>query len=100
MPELPDTHPLVLYSRDQIGRHVAMERMRFRDYATLLVALGEANLPMPMPSEEQIEVEVETFRKLMRSTWCYKPGATRRHLPPICHKSLKRYRKIDMPLKF
>lgn len=68
MPELPDTHPLVLYSRGQIGRHVAMERMRFRDYATLLVALGEANLPMPMPSEEQIEVEVETFRKLMRST--------------------------------
>lgn len=68
MHELPDTHPLVLYSRGQIDRHVAMERMRFRDHATLLVALGEADLPMPMLSDEQIAVEVEIFRKLIRST--------------------------------
>lgn len=68
MRELPDTHPLVLYSRGQISRHVAINRMRFRDYATLLVALGEAGLPMPMPSDEQIEVEVQTFQKLWRST--------------------------------
>lgn len=68
MTDVPDTHPLVLYSRGQISRQVAIDRMHYRDYATLLVALGEADLPMPMPSDEQIEVEVETFQKLWRST--------------------------------
>lgn len=67
MTVLPDTHPLVLYSRGQITRQVAVDRMKFRDYATLLVALGDADLPMPMPSDEQIEKEVETFRVLMRT---------------------------------
>jgi hypothetical protein len=66
MTDAPDTHPLVLYSRGQISRQVAIDRMHYRDYATLLVALGEADLPMPMPSDEQIEKEVETFRMLMR----------------------------------
>lgn len=68
MTDLPDTHPLVLYSRSQISRYVAMDRMKFRDYATLLIALGDADLRMPMPSDEQTAVEVETFRKLIRST--------------------------------
>lgn len=68
MTDVPDTHPLVLYSRGQISRQVAIDRMHYRDYATLLVALGEADLPMPMPSDEQIEKEVETFRMLIRST--------------------------------
>ncbi|MBY3044859.1 hypothetical protein [Rhizobium leguminosarum] len=67
MAELPDTHPLALYSRGQISRQVAIDRMKFQDYATLLVALGEADLPMPMPSKEQIAVEVDTFRMLIRS---------------------------------
>ncbi|TAX58900.1 hypothetical protein ELI02_02040 [Rhizobium leguminosarum] len=67
MTELPDTHPLVQYSRGQISRQVAIDRMQYRDYATLLVALGEADLPMPMPSDDQIEREVETFRTLIRS---------------------------------
>lgn len=66
MTDVPDTHSLVLYSRGQISRQVAIYRMHYRDYATLLVALGEADLPMPMPSDEQIEKEVETFRMLMR----------------------------------
>lgn len=67
MTDLPDTHPLVMYSRGQISRHVAIEELKVRDYAELLVALGDADLPMPMPSEEQIAQEVETFRMLMRS---------------------------------
>ena len=68
MTDLPDTHPLVLYSRGQISRQAAINRMRFRDYATLLVALGEADLPMPVPPDEQIAAEVDTFRMLMRAT--------------------------------
>lgn len=67
MTDLSDTHPLVMYSRGQITRQVAIDRMHYRDYAELLVALGDAELPMPMPSEKQVEKEVETFRLLMRS---------------------------------
>lgn len=70
MTDLSDTHPLVLYSRGMISRHVAVERLSIRDYASLLIMLGDANLPMPMPmpTEEQIAAEVKTFRMLMRST--------------------------------
>ena len=67
MTDLPDTHPLVRFSRGQISRQTAIEQLGIRDYATLLVALGDADLPMPMPSEEQIEAEVATFRMLMRT---------------------------------
>ena len=67
MTDLPDTHPLVMYSRGQISRQVAIEALKIRDYAELLVALGDADLPMPMPSEEQIEAEVATFQMLMRT---------------------------------
>ena len=67
MTDLPDTHPLVQFSRGQISRQVAIDQLKIRDYATLLVALGDADLPMPMPSEEQIAQEVDTFRKLMRA---------------------------------
>lgn len=66
MTDLSVDHPLVLYSRGQISRQVAMDRMKFRDYATLLVALGDADLPMPMPSAQQIEQEIKMFRMLMQ----------------------------------
>jgi len=65
MTDLPATHPLVLYSRGLITRQVAIEQLQVRDYAELLVALGDADLPMPMPSDEQIEEEVTTFRMLI-----------------------------------
>ena len=67
MTDLPDTHPLAQYSRGQITRQVAIEQLKIRDYAGLLLALGDADLPMPMPSEAQIEQEVVTFRMLMRT---------------------------------
>lgn len=67
MNDLPDTHPLVRFSRGQITRQVAIEQLQIRDYAEHLVALGDADLSMPMPSEEQIEQEVATFSMLMRT---------------------------------
>ncbi|WP_276117950.1 hypothetical protein [Pararhizobium qamdonense] len=67
MTSLPDAHPLVLYSRGQISRQVAIEKLQILDYATLLVLLGDADLPMPMPSDEQIQREIETFRAMMRT---------------------------------
>jgi hypothetical protein len=67
MTELPDTHPLVLYSRGLISRQVAIRRLKIRDYAELLVALGDADLSMPMPSDAQVEQEVAVFRQMMRT---------------------------------
>jgi hypothetical protein len=67
MTDLPDTLLLFQYSRGQITRQIAIDGLTIRDYAELLVALGNADLPMPMPSEEQIENEVATFSMLMRT---------------------------------
>ena len=67
MTDLPDTHPLLMYSRRQITRQVAIDQLEIRDYAELLVALGDADIPMPMPSDEQIEQEVATFQMLSRT---------------------------------
>jgi hypothetical protein len=67
MTALPDTHPLVQYSRGQISSRLAVARLKVRDHAELLVALGDHDLPMPMPSEDQIAAEVETFRMMMRT---------------------------------
>lgn len=67
MTDLPVTHPLILYSRGQISHQVAIQALKVRDYAALLVLLGDADLPMPMPSDEQIKREVETFRTMMRT---------------------------------
>lgn len=67
MTDLPDTHPLVQYSRGHITRHVAIDSLQIRDYAELLVALGDADLSMPMASEEQIAAEVATFQSMMRT---------------------------------
>lgn len=66
MTDLSDAYPLVLYSRGQISRQVAIRALKIRDYAELLVLLGDADLPMPMPSDEQIQREVETFRAMIR----------------------------------
>ncbi len=67
MIQQPSTHPLVLYSRGQISSAVAVRSLKIRDYAELLVYLGDAGLPIPMPSDEQIAAEVETFKAIMRT---------------------------------
>ena len=41
--------PLVSYSRGLLARDEAIRLLGLRDYAELLVALGDADLPMPLP---------------------------------------------------
>ena len=62
MTDLPDTHPLVRFSRGQITRQVAIEQLKIRDYATLLVALGDADLSMPMPRRSKSSARSLPFR--------------------------------------
>jgi hypothetical protein len=56
--------PLLAYSQGRLDRHEAVRLLGFRDYAQLLVALGDAGLPMPMLPPDEIEEQAETFVRL------------------------------------
>lgn len=56
--------PLVSYSRGMLAREEAINLLNLRDYAELLVALGDADLPMPIPPPHEVENQVSTFVKL------------------------------------
>jgi hypothetical protein len=56
--------PLVSYSRGFLARDEAIRLLGLRDYAELLVALGDADLPMPIQRPDEIENQVATFVKL------------------------------------
>jgi plasmid stability protein len=56
--------PLVSYSRGLLARDEAIRLLGLRDYAELLVALGDADLPMPLPPPHEIENQATTFVKL------------------------------------
>jgi len=56
--------PLVAYSRGLISREEAIRYLGLRDYAELLVVLGDADLPMPLPPAHELENQAATFVKL------------------------------------
>lgn len=58
--------PLLAYSKGLLSSREAVRRLGLRDYADLLVALGDANLPMPLPTAQEIEEQAATFAKLWK----------------------------------
>lgn len=58
--------PLLAYSKGLLSRREAIQRLGLRDYAELLVALGDADLPLPLPPAHEIENQATTFAKLWR----------------------------------
>lgn len=54
------------YSKDLLSRRNAIRDLGLRDYAGLLVALGDANLSMPPHSDQEIEEQSATFVKLLQ----------------------------------
>ena len=58
--------PLLAYSQGRLARSDAIRLLGLRDYAALLVALGDADLPMPLPPSHEIENQAVTFAKLWR----------------------------------
>lgn len=60
--------PLVAYSRGLLARNDAIRLLGLRDYAELLVTLGDADLPMPLPPPHEIENQATTFVKLRRQS--------------------------------
>lgn len=67
-PERPANDPLQAYSAGLITRDEAIRRTGVRDYAELLVSLGDAGLSPPRPPEHQIENEAATFARIWAST--------------------------------
>lgn len=60
--------PLALYSRGELSKNDAIRELGLRDYAELLLALGDANLPMPMPAPHEIDNQAATFERIWRQT--------------------------------
>ena len=54
------------YSRGRLSPRVAAEKLGLRDSADLLVALGDAGLPMPQPPEEEVREQASIFATLFR----------------------------------
>ena len=55
-------------SRGELSRRLALEKLGLRDTADLLVALGDAGLPMPQPPEDEVKEQAETFARLFLET--------------------------------
>lgn len=58
---------LLAYSQGILGRRTTLDRLGLRDSTDLLVALGDADLPLPSPPPHIIENQAATFAKIWRS---------------------------------
>lgn len=58
---------LLAYSQGLLGRREALDRLGLRDSTDLLVALGDADLPLPSTPPHIIENQAATFAKIWRS---------------------------------
>lgn len=56
--------PLLSFSQGRLARVDAIRLLGLRDYAELLVALGDADLPMPLPPPHDVENQAAIFAKL------------------------------------
>lgn len=57
---------LLAYSQGQLARGEAIRMLGLRDYAELLVALGDADLPLPLAPPHEIENQAAIFAKLWK----------------------------------
>jgi hypothetical protein len=61
--------PLLAYSRGRLARNEAIRLLGLRDYAALLVALEDADLPMPLPAAFTGLPDGITHPAAIGSTW-------------------------------
>ena len=66
LPEELVDDPLLAYSKGLLSRCEAIRRLGLRDSGDLLVALGDAGLPMPLPPAQDIEEQAATFVTLWK----------------------------------
>ncbi|MBB4054080.1 plasmid stability protein [Devosia subaequoris] len=58
--------PLLAFSKGEISSEDALRELDLRDYSELLVALGDADLPMPMPAPHEVENQAALFERLWK----------------------------------
>lgn len=66
MRDCKSENPLLSFSRGLITKDQAIAESGLRDYAELLVAMGDADVPLPTLSQEQIDQQVKEFTKLLK----------------------------------
>jgi hypothetical protein len=64
----PVDDALLAFSRGRLTKEQAMKAMGLRDYAELLVALGDADLPLPTLAPHEIENQAATFARIWGRT--------------------------------
>jgi hypothetical protein len=57
---------LLAYSQGRLSRSEAIRALGLRDYAELLVTLGDADLPMPLAPPHDVANEAAIFEKIWR----------------------------------
>lgn len=62
--EVPEDDPLQAYAAGLLSRRAAIRDAGVRDYAALLVALGDAGLTPPWPPEHEIENQAAMFARI------------------------------------
>ncbi|MFM2045207.1 MAG: hypothetical protein RLY86_3783 [Pseudomonadota bacterium] len=60
--------PLLAYSQRRLSRHDAVQRLGLRDYADLLVRLGDSDFPLPLPPPHEVENQAAIFAKILRQS--------------------------------
>jgi plasmid stability protein len=63
---VPQNDPLFEFSTGKLSRNDAMKEVGVRDYAGLLIALGQADLPIPIQPAHEIENQAAVFVKLWK----------------------------------
>ena len=58
--------PLVAFSGGRMAKEAAIRALGLRDYAQLLVSLGERNLPLPKLPAHELEAMTDTFVGLLK----------------------------------
>ena len=66
--ERDQTDPLHAYAAGLVTRAQAIDAVGVRDYAGLLVALGDAGLTPPWPPEHEIENQATAFVRIWNAT--------------------------------
>ncbi len=60
--------PLIEFSQGDMTKEEAIAELGLRDYSQLLVALGDADLPLPVLPDSVIAEQVAMFTKIWKET--------------------------------
>ena len=66
-PQAQADDPLVAFSAGRMSKEAAIRALGLRDYAQLLIRLGEQNLPLPKLPAHEVEAMADTFARLWQT---------------------------------